>query len=154
MIYRKFLSAVVLLIAMMTAVFAQDEADLRVPIDPDIRMGTLENGITYYIKENHEPANRASFYLIRNVGAVMEEEEQNGLAHFLEHMSFNGTLNFPGKAIINKLEKHGVAFGYNINAYTGFDETVYNISDVPINDPGLLDTCLLILHDWSYYVSL
>ncbi len=152
--HRNIVSAVVLLIAMTTAVFAQDDNGLRVPVDPDIRMGTLDNGMTYYIKENHEPEKRASFYIIRDVGAVLEENDQNGLAHFLEHMSFNGTQNFPGKAIISSLEKHGVAFGYNINAYTGFDETVYNLSDVPIEDPGLLDTCLLILHDWSYYVSL
>jgi zinc protease len=149
-----FTAAVVLLLASTTAVLAQESNDLRVPTDTDIRMGTLENGMTYYIKENHEPDNRASFFIIRNVGAVLEEDSQNGLAHFLEHMSFNGTQNFPGKAIINSLEKHGVAFGYNINAYTGFDETVYNISGVPVEDPGLLDTCLLILHDWSYYVSL
>jgi zinc protease len=124
------------------------------PIDPEIRTGKLDNGLTYYVRRNSEPEKRASFYIIQNVGAILEEDDQDGLAHFLEHMAFNGTANFPGKKIINTLERHGVAFGYNINAYTGFDETVYNLSDVPVSPPGLIDTCLLILHDWSHYISL
>ena len=125
-----------------------------VPFDPDAKYGVLDNGITYYIKHNEEPKERASFYIIRNVGALFEDDNQNGLAHFLEHMSFNGTKNFEGKGIINTLEKHGVAFGQNINAYTSFTETVYNLSEVPTTPPGLVDTCLLILHDWSHYLSL
>ena len=125
-----------------------------VPIDPAIRIGKLENGLTYYIRHNEEPKERASFYIIQNVGAILEEDDQNGLAHFLEHMAFNGTQNFPGKGIINTLEKHGVAFGKNINAYTALDETIYNLSDVPVKQEGLIDTCLLVLHDWSHYLSL
>jgi zinc protease len=125
-----------------------------VPIDPAIRIGKLENGLTYYIRHNEEPKERASFYIIQNVGAILEEDDQNGLAHFLEHMAFNGTQNFPGKGIINTLEKHGVAFGKNINAYTAHDETVYNLSDVPVKQGGLIDTCLLVLHDWSHYLLL
>jgi zinc protease len=125
-----------------------------VSLDPEVRSGVLENGMTYYIRHNREPADRASFYIVHNVGALLEEDDQNGLAHFLEHMAFNGTLNFEGKGILNTLERHGVAFGRNINAYTSYDETVYNISDVPVNRPGLLDTCLLILHDWSNYLLL
>ncbi len=122
--------------------------------DPTIRIGKLPNGMTYYIKHNEEPKERASFYIIQNVGALLEEDNQNGLAHFLEHMAFNGTKNFPDKGIISTLEKHGVAFGRNINAYTSFSETVYNLSDVPVTSPGLVDTCLLILHDWSHYLLL
>ena len=122
--------------------------------DPSIRIGKLPNGMTYYIKHNEEPKERASFYIIQNVGAVLEDDNQNGLAHFLEHMSFNGTKNFPDKGIISSLEKHGVAFGRNINAGTGFTETVYNLSDVPVTPPGLVDSCLLILHDWSHYLTL
>jgi zinc protease len=128
---------------------AQAELNSPAPIDPDIRIGRLNNGLTYFIRKNKEPEKRASFYFIQNVGAILETDEQNGLAHFLEHMAFNGTTHFPGKGIINSLEKHGVAFGSNINAYTGHDETVYNLSDVPVDAPGLMDTCLLVLFDWS-----
>ena len=132
----------------------QSDLSKSAPIDPDIRIGKLNNGLTYFIRKNKEPEKRASFYIIQNVGAILENDDQNGLAHFLEHMAFNGTTNFPGKGIISRLEKHGVAFGSNINAYTGFDETVYNLSDVPVDVPGLVDTCLLILNDWSDYISL
>jgi zinc protease len=125
-----------------------------VPLDPVVRSGVLENGMTYFIRHNREPEERASFYIVQNVGALLEEDDQNGLAHFLEHMAFNGTVNFEGKGILNTLERHGIAFGRNINAYTSYNETVYNISDVPVNRPGLLDTCLLILHDWSNYLLL
>lgn len=122
--------------------------------DPAFRIGKLPNGMTYYIRHNEEPKERASFYIIQNVGAILENDNQNGLAHFLEHMAFNGTKNFPDKGILNTLEKHGVAFGRNINAYTSFSETVYNLSDVPVTHPGLVDTCLLVLHDWSHYLLL
>jgi zinc protease len=122
--------------------------------DPTFRIGKLPNGMTYYIRHNEEPKQRASFYIIQNVGALLENDDQNGLAHFLEHMAFNGTKNFPDKGILNMLEKHGVAFGRNINAYTAFTETVYNLSDVPVSAPGLVDSCLLVLHDWSHYLTL
>jgi len=122
--------------------------------DPAFRIGKLPNGLTYYIRHNEEPKERASFYIIQNVGALLENDNQNGLAHFLEHMAFNGTKNFPDKGIISSLEKHGVAFGRNINAYTAFTETVYNLSDVPVTHAGLVDSCLLVLHDWSHYLTL
>ncbi len=136
-----------------TTVFAQQGIP-PVPVDPDIRIGKLENGLTYYIRHNQEPKERASFYIIQNVGAILEEDDQNGLAHFLEHMAFNGTTNFPGKGIINTLQRYGVAFGRNINAYTAQSETVYNLSDVPSTNEGLIDTCLLVLHDWSDFLLL
>ena len=126
----------------------------QVPFDSEIRTGKLENGMTYFIRHNKEPEKRASFYFIQNVGALLENDNQNGLAHFLEHMAFNGTLHFPGKGIISFLEKHGVADGTNINAYTGQDETIYNLSDVPVDPPGLMDSCLLAMYDWSHFVSL
>ena len=126
----------------------------KLPRDAETLYGKLDNGLTYYIKHNEEPQERASFYMIRNVGAVLENDDQNGLAHFLEHMAFNGTKNFPGKGIVTSMEKHGVSFGGGINAYTSYNETVYNISNVPITKAGLLDTCLLILHDWSNYLLL
>ncbi len=124
------------------------------PNDETVRFGILENGMTYYIKSNQEPRNRASFYIIQNVGALLEEDHQNGLAHFLEHMAFNGTRHFPDKGIIDFLERHGVAFGENINAFTSQSETVYTLMDVPVNKPGVIDTSLLVLHDWSNYLLL
>nr|WP_319401504.1 insulinase family protein [uncultured Carboxylicivirga sp.] len=142
------------LIAVFTSIFAQYDMNAPAPLDPAIRTGVLENGMTYYIRHNEEPKERASFYIIQNVGAILEDDSQNGLAHFLEHMAFNGTKNFPDKDIISKLEAHGVAFGRNINAYTAKDETVYNLSDVPVGPEGLIDTCLLVLFDWSDNLTL
>lgn len=124
------------------------------PMDPNVVIGKLPNGITYYLRHNEEPKERASFYIIRNAGALLENDDQNGLAHFLEHMAFNGSKNFPGNSMISTLEKHGISFGGNLNAYTSQNETVYNISDVPVKNESLIDTCLLILHDWSYYLTL
>jgi len=153
MIMKRFLvfSA---LFAFGLASVAQTTPGVQVPVDPEYRIGKLENGLTYYIRHNTEPAGRASYYIIQNVGAILEKDSQNGLAHFLEHMAFNGTKRFPDKGILNTLERHGVAFGRNINAYTSWDETVYNLSDVPVDKPGLVDTCLMILADWSDYLTL
>jgi len=147
----------ILLIALMQIsgiVFSQNPFNQPVPTDPAVRIGKLENGLTYYIRHNEEPKERASFYIIQNVGALLENDDQNGLAHFLEHMAFNGTKHFPGKGIINTLEKHGVQFGRNINAYTSFGETVYNLSDIPVKHEGLVDTCLLVLNDWADFLLL
>ncbi len=150
---KSFISIIILL---LFAISSQAQIDLskQAPIDPDFRIGKLDNGLTYFIRQNKEPEKRASFYIIQNVGAILENDDQNGLAHFLEHMAFNGTEHFPDKGIINSLEKHGVAFGSNINAGTGFDETVYNLTNVPVDAPGLVDSCLLILNDWSDFISL
>jgi zinc protease len=126
----------------------------QLPLDPAVRYGTLDNGLTYYIRHNELPKDRAEFYIVQKVGSVLEEENQRGLAHFLEHMAFNGTKNFPGKAMLNYLEANSVKFGTNVNAYTSIDETVYNISDVPSSRWGLVDSCLLILHDWSGFITL
>ncbi|HLP05520.1 MAG TPA: pitrilysin family protein, partial [Paludibacter sp.] len=125
-----------------------------IPMDPKIRYGTLDNGLTYYIRANKEPKQRAEFYIAQNVGAILENDNQNGLAHFLEHMAFNGTKNFPGKGIINYFETIGVKFGANINAHTSLDETVYNLSNVPTYREGIIDSALLALHDWSGFISL
>lgn len=151
---RHLFITLALLLSFPVAGVAQLSPDQPLPQDTAILTGKLSNGITYYIRHNNEPKERASFYIIRHAGALLENEAQNGLAHFLEHMSFNGTRNFPGSSLVKTLERHGVAFGQNLNAYTDTDETVYNISDVPTGDATLIDTCLLILHDWSYYVSL
>lgn len=132
--------------------FAQQNSQL--PIDSQVRIGHLDNGLTYYIRHNEKPKDRADFYIVQKVGAILEEDSQNGLAHFLEHMAFNGTKNFPNKQLINFLEKNGVKFGENINAYTSLDETVYNLSNVPTTRQGVIDSSLLVLHDWSNFISL
>ena len=152
---KRFLFTCAWLFLISFGLFAQTDLNTPVPLDPEVRTGKLPNGLTYYVRHNAEPKERASFYIIQNVGAILENDDQNGLAHFLEHMAFNGTEHFPGrKGITNMLENHGVEFGRNINAYTAQDETVYNISDVPTTNPGLLDTCLLVLHDWSSFLIL
>ncbi len=153
---RRYCKAIALLVAIFTVLgsHAQGDSGQLIPNDDSVRYGVLENGLTYYIRHNSEPRERASFYIIQDVGALLEEDHQNGLAHFLEHMAFNGTENFPDKGIIDFLERHGVAFGENINAYTGQNQTVYTLIDVPVTKPGIIDTSLLILHDWSNYLLL
>lgn len=141
-----------LLLVCHTALLAQESN--KVPFDPTVRTGVLENGMTYYIKHNEEPKNRASFYFAQNVGSILEKDSQRGLAHFLEHMAFNGIEHFPGKEMLEYLEKNGISFGSEINAFTSFDKTVYNISSVPTTNPHLLDSVLLVLHDWSGGISL
>ncbi len=125
-----------------------------IPIDKSVRIGKLDNGLTYYIRQNKLPEKRADFYIAQKVGSILEEENQRGLAHFLEHMCFNGTKNYPGKSLIKYLESIGVKFGENLNAYTSIDETVYNISNVPVIRDGIIDSCLLILHDWANDLTL
>lgn len=147
---RAFLSSLLLLI-LYAGSYAQQIPP--VPVDSQVRTGELDNGLTYYIRENKLPENRANFYIVQKVGSILEEENQRGLAHFLEHMAFNGSENFPGgeegRNIISYLETIGVKFGTNLNAMTGMDETIYNINDVPVTTPGAVESCLLILHDWS-----
>ncbi len=124
------------------------------PIDENVKYGVLENGLTYIIRHNSETKDRANFYIAQKVGSVLEEENQRGLAHFLEHMAFNGSEHFPGKSMINYLERNGVKFGNDLNAYTSFDQTVYNIDNVPTNRENIVDSCLYILYDWSAAISL
>ena len=123
------------------------------PIDTRIKKGVLENGMTYYLHSTDVTKDVASYYIIQNVGSILENDDQRGLAHFLEHMAFNGTKNFPGKGILDKMQEHGLEFGRDINAYTSFDETVYNINNIPTT-PELKDTGLQILNDWSNYLLL
>ena len=128
------------------------------PQDPTIRTGKLKNGMTYYLRHNAKEAGLADFYIAQKVGSIQEEPRQRGLAHFLEHMAFNGTTHFPGKGkqlgIVPWCETIGVKFGANLNAYTSVEQTVYNISAVPLKREGIADSCLLILHDWSHYLLL
>ena len=153
MLKRLFTALLVLGSAVLAS--AQQQPQMPpIPTDPNVRIGKLENGLTYYIRHNELPEDRADFYIAQKVGSILEEENQRGLAHFLEHMCFNGTTNFPGKALINYLESIGVRFGENLNAYTSIDETVYNIANVPVIRDGIVDSCLLILHDWANDLTL
>ena len=124
------------------------------PQDEAVRTGQLENGMKYYIRHNDKQKGLADFYIIHDVGAIQEEDNQQGLAHFLEHMAFNGTQNLPGKMLIEYLEKIGVKFGANLNAGTSWDYTQYLIKDVPVSRQGVIDTAMLILHDWSHFITL
>ncbi|MEG1572014.1 MAG: insulinase family protein [Bacteroidales bacterium] len=146
----KKLFLLILVGAMGLQVFGQGP----LPIDPKTVKGTLPNGLTYYIRANAEPKGQAEFFIAQKVGSMQELENQRGLAHFLEHMAFNGTKNFPGKALFTFTEGIGVKFGYNLNAGTSWDETVYNISAVPVSRKGIVDSCLLVLHDWSNALTL
>lgn len=132
---------------------AQDGLE-PLPLDPQVRYGKLSNGLTYYIRHNELPKERADFYIAQNVGSMLEEENQRGLAHFLEHMAFNGSKNFPEKGMERFAESIGLRMGENMNAYTGFDETVYMLMNVPVTREEVVDSCLLILHDWSGFLSL
>ena len=142
---RVILSTLVLALSLV-AVAQQPQL---LPIDSAVRVGKLENGLTYYIRHNEYPKQRAEFHIAQAVGATMEEDHQNGLAHFLEHMAFNGTEHFAGKGIIEYFESIGVNFGGNINAYTSLDETVYRLSEVPTVREGIIDSALLVMHDWA-----
>ena len=145
---------IIMIIAAILAAFAAFGQQPQVlPNDPEVKVGKLENGLTYYIRRNDKPAQRAEFYLATNVGAFQEEDDQEGLAHFLEHMCFNGTKNFPGKALLEWLQSIGAEFGRNINASTGFEQTQYMLNNIPIARESIIDSCLLVLHDYSHFVT-
>ena len=143
---KKFILCTIVLALSFVAVAQQPQP---LPIDSAVRVGKLENGLTYYIRHNEYPKQRAEFHIAQAVGAILEEDHQNGLAHFLEHMAFNGTEHFAGKGIIEYFESIGVNFGGNINAYTSLDETVYRLSEVPTTREGIIDSALLVMHDWA-----
>ena len=145
--YKKLLVAALLFVAGASTAMAQQMP--AIPTDPDVKIGKLDNGLTYYIRHNAWPEQRAEFYIAQRVGSIQENDDQRGLAHFLEHMCFNGTENFKGNDIVKWCETIGVKFGRDLNAYTSIDQTVYNISNVPTTREGIVDSCLLILHDWA-----
>ena len=143
-----FISLLMLLSTVM--VTAQDMLQMPpIPIDPEVRIGKLANGLTYYIRHNAWPEKRAEFYIAQKVGSIQENDDQRGLAHFLEHMAFNGSKHFKGNDLLRWCESVGVKFGTDLNAYTAIDQTVYNISNVPTTREGVIDSCLLILYDWA-----
>lgn len=152
MIIKRMLTAAIMLIGTLGA-FAQPQMQ-PLPLNPAVKHGTLPNGLQYFILHNEEPKDRANFYIAQKVGSTLETTEQLGLAHFLEHMAFNGTSHYPGKDMLNYLQNKGIRFGADINAYTSFDETVYNINNVPTTDTALMDSVLLAIHDWSCEILL
>ena len=149
---KKLTLTLIAMLALSATMLAQQA--MPVPFDQNVRRGKLENGLTYYIRHNEKPAQRANFYIAQKVGSILEEDDQQGLAHFLEHMAFNGTTNFPGKALLNYMEHNGVKFGENVNAWTSIEQTVYMLTNVPTTNMNLVDSCILILHDWSSFISL
>ncbi len=152
---RLLMSALAVMAAFVAvAQFSNQPALPVIPQDPAVRAGKLENGMKYYIRHNDKQKGLADFYIIHNVGAIQEDDNQQGLAHFLEHMALNGTKNLPGKMLIEYLEKIGVKFGANLNAGTSWDYTQYLVKDVPVARQGVIDTALLILHDWSHFITL
>ncbi|TPG45244.1 M16 family metallopeptidase [Flavobacterium pectinovorum] len=155
MFYKQKSTLVFLFLIGLFQASAQNfNANDPIAVNQKIKKGVLPNGMTYYIYPTTVNKNTASYYIIQNVGSILENDQQKGLAHFLEHMAFNGTKHFEGKGILNTLQKQGAVFGKNINAYTSTDETVYNLDNIPSQDGGVVDTCLLVLHDWSNFLSL
>ena len=158
---KRILTAIALTVIVAVSAFAQTREQLeamiaqmpKIPNTDQVRIGKLDNGLTYYIRYNALPEKRAELYLATNVGAIQEEyPSQDGLAHFLEHMCFNGTEHFPGKGILTYLRSIGAEFGRNINASTGFEETQYMLNNIPVVRESVVDSCLLILADYSHYV--
>lgn len=146
--------AAVLFITGTAAVMAQGMQMPPIPVDNAVRIGKLPNGLTYYIRHNDYPEHRVNFYIAQRVGSIQEEENQRGLAHFLEHMAFNGSDNYPGDKLLEYMRSIGVEFGRDLNAYTAIAETVYNIDNVPSKNIAALDSCLLVLKDWSNGLTL
>jgi zinc protease len=136
----------------LTASPATAPLNTIIPVDPQITVGTLPNGLRYYIRANKKPEDRAELRLVVNAGSVLEEDDQRGMAHMVEHMAFNGTKHFPKQDIISFIESIGMRFGSDLNAYTGFDETVYML-EVPTDAPAVLDRAMLVLQDWAHDVT-
>ena len=142
----------VIIIAALFGAIAFAGAQSPLPNDPAVKVGKLDNGMTYYIRHNDKPAQRAEFYLATHVGAIQETPDQDGIAHFLEHMCFNGLKNLPGKQMLEYLQSIGAEFGRNINASTGVESTQYMLNNIPVTREGIIDTCLLVMHDYSHFV--
>ena len=151
---RALFSVLALLLTTTASAQGMEQMLQPLPYDAQTRYGKLDNGLTYYIRHNEYPKGQANFYIAQQVGSVQAEDDQRGLAHFLEHMCFNGTENFPENSLIRYLETLGVKFGAQLNAYTSIEETVYNINNVPTGREATIDSVLLILHDWSHNLTL
>ncbi|MFR9645320.1 MAG: pitrilysin family protein, partial [Rikenellaceae bacterium] len=147
-----FLTLLCAIIAQVT-IASSSLDEVIIPDDAALRRGRLNNSLTYYIRHNAKPKGQANFYIITDVGAIQEDDDQQGLAHFLEHMAFNGTRDMPGKMMIEYLESIGVKFGANLNAYTSWDNTVYMMKDVPSTREMVIDSALLILQNWAGFIE-
>ena len=151
---RLFISVIALVVAITVTAQPGAQQIPVIPADKAVRVGQLPNGMKYFIRHNDKQKNLADFYISHDVGAIQEDDDQQGLAHFLEHMAFNGTKNLPGKQLIEYLETVGVKFGANLNAGTSWDYTQYLLKDVPTHREGIVDSAMLILHDWSHFIAL
>lgn len=149
---KRFFIAVALIVMSATALMAQELPPI--PKDDKVRIGKLDNGLTYYIRNNNWPENKANFYIAQRVGSIQENDDQRGLAHFLEHMAFNGSEHFPDSTLLEYTRSLGVEFGSDLNAYTSIDQTVYRICNVPTKRATAIDSCILILKDWSNGLTL
>jgi len=138
-----------LLSAAFTGFVTAQDLQSKLPTDPDVVTGKLDNGLTYYIRNNHKPANKVELRMVVKAGAILENDDQQGLAHFMEHMNFNGTKNFQKNDLVSYLQSIGVQFGADLNAYTGFDQTVY-ILPIPTDKPDNLEKGFQIIEDWAH----
>ena len=136
-------------LALFVAGIAMAQQMPEIPVDSAVRIGKLDNGLTYYLRHNNYPEKKANFYIAQRVGSIQEDDSQQGLAHFLEHMAFNGSEHFPEGKMLEYLQTIGVEFGRSLNAYTSIDRTVYYIADVSTERQSALDSCMLVLRDWS-----
>ena len=148
---KKIFAAALLLLSVGNATAQQMPP---IPVDKNVKIGHLDNGLTYYIRHNAFPEHVASFYIAQKVGSINENDDQRGLAHLLEHLAFNGTDHFKGNSLQDYLQSIGVEYGRNLNAYTSIDKTVYYFTDVPTTRTSAVDSCMLILKDWSNGISL
>ncbi|HSU28294.1 MAG TPA: pitrilysin family protein, partial [Chitinophagaceae bacterium] len=152
-LFKKLCCSVLAFIGFLPVTWSQIDPAQVIQVDPSVKIGKLPNGLTYYIRKNSLPEKRVELRLVVNAGSVLEDDDQLGLAHFMEHMNFNGTKRFPKNELVSYLQSIGVEFGADLNAYTSFDETVY-ILPVPTDKPGLVDKGLQILEDWAHNATL
>ena len=150
-LYKRIILMPLLLVVVFTS-HAQINLNETIPVDAKVKIGKLPNGLTYYIRQNKKPEQKVELRLVINTGAIMEDDDQQGLAHMAEHMAFNGTKNFKKNDIVSFLQKIGVGFGADLNAYTSFDETVY-ILPIPTDKPENLEKGFQVLEDWAHQVS-
>src|SRR6185503_3184787 len=148
---KRFLKSlcVVLVLISSHSLFAQVKLNQPVPVDPNVRVGKLPNGLTYYIQKNSKPEKKMELRLVVNAGSILEDPDQRGLAHFMEHMNFNGSKHFPKNELVDYLQKVGVKFGADLNAYTGFDETVYMLP-ISTDNPDIVEKGFTVLEDWAF----